>query len=752
MNLAFSTGLIENVSRSDGMTSYPFFVVKVTNNNRTKRFKARVILYSLPRKRRRNISVLTIRPLSSLSATFDISQLSQFQIDMVTILESYDIEVSVFWKDASGNLISYQERLESELELEEDEEAGAKVDAQPDFDVEVQTEPEAEPEPTPAVEEPEPELEPNPETMAELEPESKPEEKSTPEIEPESLPEEEVGGESGPEPQPEEGTTAEIEPESRPEEEIDCESEPEPQPEEETFSEIEPESRPEEEVDSESGPEPQPEEGTFSEIEPESRPDEEPDGETEPEPDDVAMSEPQPGPESEPEPEAEADTEAESEAETKPIEESEAEPETETEPIEESEAEPEAEEDSEQKADKERRFLPRKLEPVKIGAIYPLSGTYAPFGERIRQAVELAVELINNYYNLPLPLAQSEGLTNLKNRKIKILWADSQGSPAIGRMEARRLVEEEGAVALLGCFQSNVTAMASLQAEVMQIPFLNPESPSASLTQRGFKWFFRTCPDEAALTQLYFDMFTYLKEKGIQTSPMAILSDDSPSSVEASALEINLGRSLDIWLALEMYHDLSESLKAEMNRLLGVVPKVIISHQQLPGVISVIETLKSLNRSPEGLVAQNTDFILSELIEQAGSKANYIISRAAWTAGLGERKPLVHEVNTLYKDKYNQDLDEVGAQSFTGMLVLADAINRARNTNPIDIRNALARTFIRESKLIMPWQGVEFDQNGQNALAGGVVAQIIEQQIKVVWPLELAESKLIWPAPTWEER
>ncbi|MGI6412670.1 MAG: ABC transporter substrate-binding protein [Syntrophomonadaceae bacterium] len=702
MNLAFSTGLIQNVSRSDGMTPYPFFVVKVTNNNRTKRFKARVILYSLPRKRRRNISVLTIRPLSSLSATFDISQLSQFQIDMVTILESYNIEVSVFWKDASGNLISYQERLESELELKEDEEAGAKVDPQPDFDVEAQADPGTEPEPARAAEEPEPE----------------------------------------PEPKPEEKTISEIEPEPRPEEEVGGESETEPQPEEETFADTEPESRPEEEVDSESETEPQPEEDTFADTEPESRPEEEVDNESEPEPDDAALSEIRPEPESEPVVEPELEVEADTEAE----------PETETEPIEESEAEPEAEEDSGQKADKERRFLPRKLEPVKIGAIYPLSGTYAPFGERIRQAVELAAELINNYYNLPLPLAQSEGLANLKNRKIKILWADSQGSPAIGRMEARRLVEEEGAVALLGCFQSNVTAMASLQAEVMQIPFLNPESPSALLTQRGFKWFFRTCPDETALTQLYFDMFTYLKEKGIQTSPMAILSDDSPSSVEASALEINLGRSLDIWLALEMYHDLSKSLKAEMNRLLGVVPKVIISHQQLPGVITVIETLKSLNRFPEGLVAQNTDFILSELIEQAGSKANYIISRAAWTAGLGERKPLAHEVNTLYRDKYNQDLDEVNAQSFTGMLVLADAINRARNTNPIDIRNALARTFIRESKLIMPWQGVEFDQNGQNALSGGLVTQIIDQQIKIVWPLELAESKLIWPAPTWEER
>ncbi len=41
-------------------------------------------------------------------------------------------------------------------------------------------------------------------------------------------------------------------------------------------------------------------------------------------------------------------------------------------------------------------------------------------------------------------------------------------------------------------------------AERDRIPFLNAESSSATLTQRGFKWFFRTTPhDELFVTQRF---------------------------------------------------------------------------------------------------------------------------------------------------------------------------------------------------------------------------------------------------------
>ena len=51
----------------------------------------------------------------------------------------------------------------------------------------------------------------------------------------------------------------------------------------------------------------------------------------------------------------------------------------------------------------------------------------------------------------------------------------------------------------------------------------------------------------------------------------------------------------------------------------------------------------------------------------------------------------------------------------------------------------------------MPW-GVKFDKDGQNEQASGVMVQILDAAYKVVWPFDLAETPIVWPAPAWDKR
>jgi branched-chain amino acid transport system substrate-binding protein len=51
---------------------------------------------------------------------------------------------------------------------------------------------------------------------------------------------------------------------------------------------------------------------------------------------------------------------------------------------------------------------------------------------------------------------------------------------------AERLIGEEAVVALMGAYQSSVTAAASEVAEEEGIPFLTAASTAPSLTKRGF--------------------------------------------------------------------------------------------------------------------------------------------------------------------------------------------------------------------------------------------------------------------------
>ncbi len=53
----------------------------------------------------------------------------------------------------------------------------------------------------------------------------------------------------------------------------------------------------------------------------------------------------------------------------------------------------------------------------------------------------------------------------------------------------------------------------------------------------------------------------------------------------------------------------------------------------------------------------------------------------------------------------------------------------------------------------MPWEGVKFDpQTHQNALAKGLISQIIKQEYSTVWPSNLATTEAEWPMPAWSIR
>lgn len=388
---------------------------------------------------------------------------------------------------------------------------------------------------------------------------------------------------------------------------------------------------------------------------------------------------------------------------------------------------------------------------VKIGALYPLTGPGAVVGKSIIQALELATEIINNHYDLNLPLAHSEGLSNLNNREIKLIIADTKGDPVVGQREAIRLIEEEGVAALIGAYDSNVTELASIQAEALKVPFVTPSASAHSLTQRGFKWFFRTQADDIMYTKLIFDFFKYLQERGKGVSPLAILSDNSLTSIEADETELNFirrsGYSVD---TVQIYSEYTKSILPEIEHIKNSEAKVMLVQQQLlSDAVWTVRIMRHLNFFPDGFVAQDAAFAQPEFIEILGSDSDYIISRLAWSTGVGKKKELAAEVNRLYFEKYGTDLNDANAREFTGLFVLAAAINSAGSTNNYAIRDALRSTNIPGSRLIMPWQGVRFDRNGQNIQAAGLIAQIVEGKYKIVWPMKYAEAEVIWPAPPW---
>lgn len=106
----------------------------------------------------------------------------------------------------------------------------------------------------------------------------------------------------------------------------------------------------------------------------------------------------------------------------------------------------------------------------------------------------------------------------------------------------------------------------------------------------------------------------------------------------------------------------------------------------------------------------------------------------------------------MFNARFKINFTGNSSRTFTGLMTLADAINRAGSTDAEAIRKALSETNIPGNKLIMPWKGVKFDEHGQNTLSSGILLQIINGKYYTVWPFDMATRDLVWPMPKWDQR
>jgi branched-chain amino acid transport system substrate-binding protein len=394
---------------------------------------------------------------------------------------------------------------------------------------------------------------------------------------------------------------------------------------------------------------------------------------------------------------------------------------------------------------------------IKIGAIYPLTGPVGQAGINQKHAIELAMDVVNttDFKNLNLPLAKTAGLPNLKGAKVTVIFSDHQGKPDLGLSEAERLITQEHVVVLTGCYHSSVTETASMVAERMKIPFYNFESSAPKLTKRGFKWFFRSGPDDETFS---IAMFEFLKEfgkkKNIKFKTMAVLYEDTLYGKDSGRIEKELAKKHGLEVVADVpYRRSATSLTSEVQRLKAANPDVLFPTSYISDAILLTKTSKELDYNAPLVMAQDSGQTEPSFVQAVGKDCDGIASREEFSLDLAAKKPLMGEVNAIYKKRYGMDFSGPAARAFVGFLALCDAINRAGSTKPEAIREAIIKTNIPGNELITPWRGIKFDKNGQNELVDAIIIQYQEGGKKfTIFPFNLATREPIYPIPKWSER
>lgn len=392
-------------------------------------------------------------------------------------------------------------------------------------------------------------------------------------------------------------------------------------------------------------------------------------------------------------------------------------------------------------------------QPIKIGVLLPLSGGSATVGVDLKASLDLAADVVNNATDLNMPLAKTQGLPNLGGAKVQMVYADHQGLPEKGQSEAERLVTQEKVVALFGAYQSAVTQTASQTAERLGIPFVNAESSSPGLTDRGLKFFFRTGPHDDTFAKNLFDMFDDVKKQNnVQIKKIAIVNENTLYGSDANKITKKYIQERGYDLVADIAYPANTSeVTSEAQRLKAAAPDVVFQISYTSDAVLFMKTYRQLDFNPQAFVAYGAGFVDPEFRKVLGKDSEDAITRASWAPDIAQKNPLAKAIADTFKQRANQEMTENSARDFTGMITLLDAINRAKSTDPKAIQAALQQTNIPGDQLIMPWPGVKFDDKGQNTLAQGINMQVQGGNYYTVWPFNAASKPIVWPRPKWSD-
>ncbi|SDP14938.1 ABC transporter substrate-binding protein [Afipia sp. GAS231] len=383
---------------------------------------------------------------------------------------------------------------------------------------------------------------------------------------------------------------------------------------------------------------------------------------------------------------------------------------------------------------------------VVIGIIYPFSGASAQQGVDAQKAYETALEIINKDYDFDLPLAKGEGLPGLGGAKIKLVFADHQSDPQKGRAETERLITQEKVCAVIGTYQSAVAVTVSQVCERYQTPFISADNSSPSLHRRGLKYYFRAAPHDEMYSQAMFDFFDTLKKKGTKIETLALFHEDTIFGTDSANAQTKLAGERGYKIVADIkYRSNSPSLSSEVQQLKAANADVLMPSSYTTDGILLVKTMAELGYKPNAIVAQDAGFSEKALYDAVGDKLEGVISRGTFSLDLAAKRPMVGKVNAMFKEKSGKDFNDLTSRQFMGLIVMAEAISRAKSTDGEKIRDALAATDIPGEQTIMPWKRIKFDDMGQNNDADPVLLQYIGGKFVTISPPQAAVADAVWP-------
>ncbi|MFH0958187.1 MAG: ABC transporter substrate-binding protein [Pseudomonadota bacterium] len=370
--------------------------------------------------------------------------------------------------------------------------------------------------------------------------------------------------------------------------------------------------------------------------------------------------------------------------------------------------------------------------PIKVGVALPLTGEQAKFGEIEKNSLLMGLEEINK-------------AGGVNGRMIELLIEDDAGKPDVGRSAVEKLISQNKVVALTGGYSSAVTFAVCAVAQQKKVPFLVSTGSADKITEQGWDYVFRISPPVSEYPKA---LNSFLSEI-VRPQNVAILHEntlfgqsgakDFAEQLEKTGIKV---------LIKDGYEAGTDDFKPLLIKVKAARPDLVYMISYVMDAARLMLQSKELNFNPKLFVGGGAGFTLPEFAKTAGEAAELVFSVDLWSAQLPY--PGAKEYSENYRKKFSSPTEYHGAEAYSSIYVLADALKRAEEISPAAVRDSLAST-----DLMTAFGPVKFISSGRKKQQNALPTYLVQWQkgiLETVWPRNVATKRYIFPVPEWSHR
>lgn len=313
-----------------------------------------------------------------------------------------------------------------------------------------------------------------------------------------------------------------------------------------------------------------------------------------------------------------------------------------------------------------------KDDTIKIGVSNMVTGPLAAGGIRMKQAITLAFEEIN----------ESGGV--LDGKKLKMVLVDDTGTPT-GAINAVNKILGENVSAVIGPHTSPMSSATQELFRKAGVPFVTAAT-SPKLLDANNPYFFRISVSDGAVGPAMVD---FAKEK-FGAKKIAALYDTDDYGLAADNATKNYCEEVGIEYYSEGFTTGDKDLTSQLSKLKNWGADVVFDFSHDAEAALIVRQLDELGMGdiphigPNAL-AQSQTYDLCDAKQLQGTYASTDFYA-------DETNELMKKFLDKFKKRWNVDVERYAAMYYTAAYLVADAINRAGSDDPEKIRQALSET------------------------------------------------------------